>query len=311
LKIFRPFVRYDGIMMIFSYRPIKTVFLFALLFSFVVGPSGAADSPLKPFQPQKPSKAKNKEDVVVAEVNGRQITLADVEGYLQELPPEVGIQVLKDPERFLESFIQTELLFQEAIRRKVDILPAVQRRIRMVRRQILIQELVTRILAESKRVTDEELQKYFEANRLRFQQEETVRLSHIVLKSEKDASAALAELRQGVPFEEVSRKRSVFESSRETGGEMGVIRRGELDKNIEKVAFSLPIGQVSQPIKTPVGWQIIRVTDRRPAYEAQFGDVKEDVRERVEEIRIQAEYQRLLERLRRENKVSIFPDRLR
>ncbi len=291
-------------------------FFFFLPFAASAAPvAPATEDPVKAFR-RKPSeksakKSAKKSEIVVAEVNGRKITLAALEAYLHGLPPEVGFQALKDARRFLEEFVQTELLFQEAIRRKVDILPEVQLRIRISRRQILIGALVDRLTKRSKPVSDEELRRFFRKNRSRFQRKETVRLSHIVLKTEQAASEALAELRGGAPFEEVAGRRSIFESSRQTGGRLGLVRRGELDRNLEKAAFSLPIGQFSRPIKTPVGWQIIRVTERAAASKVRFEDVRDDVEKMVARMRRQEEYRLLLERLRRGSKITLYPERLR
>ncbi len=296
-------------------RAALLLFSFSFFLSFAAPSAYAAGSPLKALQRkspgQSPGKSARKSEIVVAEVNGRKITLAEVEEHLRGLPPEVGIQALKNAKRFLEEFVQTELLFQEAVRRKVDILPEVQSRIRMSRRQILIKELVKRLVRRSERILEEELRRFYRDNRDRFARKASVRLSHIVLKTKQDASDALAELRRGVPFEEVSRKRSIIEASRESGGVLGIVRRGEIDRNIEKAAFSLPIGQFSRPIKTPVGWQIIRVTERTPAAEARFEEVKDDVRKILFQIRRQEKYRFLLERLRSENKVTIYPERFR
>ena len=153
--------------------------------------------------------------------------------------------------------------------------------------------------------------RFFRKTRARFQRKETVRLSHIVLKARHAALHAYSRLKSGVSFEEVARKLSVFESSRRVGGQLGIIRRGEIDKNLEKAAFSLPVGQFSEPIKTPVGWQIIRVTERTPASEVRFEDVKDNVRKMISRARRQDEYRFLLEKLRRGNKISIYPERLR
>lgn len=275
----------------------------------------AAESPLKALGRKYPAKSLKKParrlKIVVAEVNGRKITLAEVEKYLRGLPPEVGLQALKNPRRFLEEFVQTELLLQEAIHRKVDILPDVQARILFSRRKILIEELVNRLVKRSEIILEDEMRQFYRDNLSRFRRKEAVRLSHIVLKTKQEAIVALADLKRGVPFEEVSRKRSIFEASRKSGGRLGVVRRGELERNLEKAAFSLPIGQFSKPIKTPVGWQIIRVTERAPAAEGRFEDVKDDVKMFISRNRQQEEYRYLLERLRIKSKVTIYPERIR
>jgi len=248
---------------------------------------------------------------VVAEVNGRKITLAMVADQMGALPPEVGVTALEDGKRFLERFVQTELLFQEALRRKLDFSTRVQAKIRLARRQILIRVLIENILKGIKPAREEEVREYFRANRKRFRRKAFVRLSHLVVRSEAEAIKALREIRGGASFGEVARRRSIFESSRKRGGALGIVRRGEFDRNLEKAAFALPVGEVSGPIKTPVGWQIVRVTERREDADAVFDDVKEEVKEMIFETRRRHAYESLLRKLRREGKTVLYPGRLR
>jgi len=128
---------------------------------------------------------------------------------------------------------------------------------------------------------------------------------------EKEAWDAAAEVRRGVPFAQVARARSVFEATRDAGGVMGTAARGELDKKIEEAAFKLAIGQVSDPIQTPIGWQVIRVSERVPGAEARYDDVKEDVKQILIEIRRRASYQGMIEELKKKGSIRIHPERFK
>ena len=230
---------------------------------------------------------------------------------LGSLPPEVGVAALDDGKKFLERFVQTELLYQEALRRKLDISPGVQSQILLARRRVLIEALIDGLNDRAGRVSEEDMRRYFKKNRGRFDQKAIARISHLVLRTEKEARSALAEIRGGLSFEEVVRKRSVFEESRRRGGALGVVRRGELTGSMDKAAFTLPVGVVSAPVKSPAGWHLIRVLERREKSVAKFEEVRGEVRKILTDSRRQKAFNALLDKLYREGRTIIYPDRLR
>ena len=245
---------------------------------------------------------------VVIEVNEKKITLGEIEARLRQLAPAVRIRIRKNKERFLEGLVQGELLYQEAIRQKIDESARIQKRIEHLKRRLVIEEFLRRD-AETASVSEQQLRDFFLANKDRFRRREAVTLAHIVLKTEQEAWDAVAELRKGTPFAQVARQRSIFEGTRDAGGMMGTAERGALDKAIEDVAFKLPIGQPSDPIRTSAGWQVIRVLERVGAADAKYEDVKDDVKLVYSEIKRSERYEALLRRLREGAKVKVHADR--
>ncbi len=245
---------------------------------------------------------------VVIEVNEKKITLGEIEARLRQLAPAVRIRIRKNKERFLEGIVQGELLYQEAIRQKIDESPEISKRIARLKRRLVIEEFLRRD-AETASASEQQLRDFFLANKERFRRREAVTLAHIVLKTEQEAWDAVAELRKGTPFAQVARQRSIFEGTRDAGGMMGTAERGALDKAIEDVAFKLPIGQPSDPIRTSAGWQVIRVLERVGAADAKYEDVKDDVKLVYSEIKRNERYEALLRRLREGAKVKVHADR--
>lgn len=253
----------------------------------------------------------DKSKVVVAEINGRKITLAELEERLRQVSPAVRLQIRSKKEQFIDGIVQSELLYQEARRRKLEATPEVEKRIEAAKRRILIEEFLRREINRPVEASEADLRAFFEANRDRFRRKEQVTLSHVVLKTEKEAWDAAAEVKRGVPFAQVARARSIFEATRDAGGVMGTAARGELDRKLEEAAFKLPIGQVSDPIQTSLGWQIIRVSERLSASDAKFEDVKEDVRQIHADVRHRAAYDRMIGDLKKKGSVTVHPDRFK
>lgn len=106
---------------------------------------------------------------------------------------------------------------------------------------------------------------------------------HVMFASEKDAAAARATLdgKQGAnlfaEFQRLARTRSKDPGSASRGGDLGIIREGEMVKTFEEALFALPLNTVSQPVKTQFGWHLIyasylRETPVREVCEQSLGD---------------------------------------
>jgi len=89
-----------------------------------------------------------------------------------------------------------------------------------------------------------------------------VKASHILVDSEQDARDIKTMIDNGDDFAVLARKYSSC-PSKAVGGDLGYFKRGQMVKPFEEAAFSLPVGVVSNPVKTQFGWHLIKVTDRR------------------------------------------------
>lgn len=122
------------------------------------------------------------------------------------------------------------------------------------------------------RLSDAELRQYYDQNPGRFTRPATAFLSYVQMLRFPDASDSAAalqraldlrkELRDGAPFDEVARRESADSVSGEKGGELEEFGRGDRDPIFERAAFSLPIGQVSEPVLAQDGYHLIRVDSR-------------------------------------------------
>lgn len=121
-------------------------------------------------------------------------------------------------------------------------------------------------------VTGAEVEQYYRARRDSLQRPATAFLSYVTVDRRPDGSdstAALeraralrAEILSGVPFAEVARRESSDTVSGNRGGELGEWSRGQFDADFERVAFSMPLNQVSEPVLTRFGYHLIEVTSR-------------------------------------------------
>lgn len=90
----------------------------------------------------------------------------------------------------------------------------------------------------------------------------SIKASHILVYSKAEADAIKAKIDKGASFEEMAKQYSKCPSGG-NGGDLGYFGRGQMIKEFEFAAFDLPIGQVSDPVRTEFGWHLIKVYDKK------------------------------------------------
>jgi peptidyl-prolyl cis-trans isomerase D len=123
-------------------------------------------------------------------------------------------------------------------------------------------------------IAQDEIEDYYATYQDAFQRQEQVRVRHILVKVAQDASEAqeaevrakaeniLTELRGGADFTVLAKAHSEDTATTEKGGDLGFFPRGQMVKPFEQVAFTLPVGQLSNLVRTPFGYHILRVEDK-------------------------------------------------
>jgi len=87
-------------------------------------------------------------------------------------------------------------------------------------------------------------------------------IASIIVEQEEDAKKVKARLAAGEDFAKLVTEVSVDTVTKENGGDMGWIMAGERDPEVDRIAFSLPVGQVSDPLQIGGRWQLIKVLER-------------------------------------------------
>lgn len=139
--------------------------------------------------------------------------------------------------------------------------------------------IIENLLEPQITITDEEMENYFEENKQFFEIEEQVKASHILVETEEEAKEIKGKLDANEDFTELAKEYSIDTSTRENGGSLGYFGRGYMVSEFEEAAFSLEIGEISEPIMSEYGYYIIKVEDKIEAKEANYEENKEDIRE--------------------------------
>jgi peptidyl-prolyl cis-trans isomerase C len=232
------------------------------------------------------------EETVLATVNGTSLTAADVERYRDRRPESDGT-----PEVLLQELINLELLVQDATRAKLDQGEEYKRELEMTRRALLAQFAV-RNQVESNPVDEARMREVYEQQIGQAGGEPEYRARHILVDSEADAKAVIAELDGGADFAELAKTRSTGPSGPQ-GGDLGWFSAGQMVPEFSQATATLEAGSYSKaPVQTQFGWHVILLEETRQASGPSFEEVRPQienmlqsmqVREYIEGLRTKAE----------------------
>ncbi len=260
-----------------SRRDRRSVTLLAALFALGMNAALAADAVVQQTPTKSPAAASQPADPTVAIVNGDLIRLSDVETARQRLPEQLRampLQVLFPT--LINGLIGSKLAAQEARRLGMQKESEHQKLMARVEEQLLERQYILKIIDE--RSTDAALKARYNQHIAGVAGEEQVRARHILLNSEGDAKAIIAELGKGANFIELAKKRST-DPAGASGGDLGFFAKDEMVAEFAEAAFAMKPGEVSTtPVKSEFGWHVIKVEERRVGPPPSFPDVEEEVR---------------------------------
>ena len=163
-----------------------------------------------------------------------------------------------------------------------------------------------KIIEKDITVTESEMKSYFEFEKEAFTQPEQVKVRHILVNSEAKAKEVKEKLSEGADFAALAKEYSIDEANNNTGGELGFIYSWDVAPEFADVAFSMAIGEISDPVKSSYGYHIINLLDRKEEKVANYEDSKDAIRESLLEQKTQADYDNWLERKYIEYNVENF-----
>lgn len=209
--------------------------------------------------------------------------------FKKQFPSDAEFQSFMTTNELTEEVMQTQL------RRKMAI-------------EGLQEKLYDQFVGETK-VTDEELQQFYDANKDSIKQPEKVRASHILVAVEANADDAAKKaamekikgiqkkLKDGGDFAKLAQESSDC-PSKANGGDLDFFVRQQMVKPFADVAFSTPVGQTSDVVTTEFGYHLIKVTDKQPEKMLNFDEVKEKISTYLSQQKIDSQFEVYMKGLR-------------
>jgi peptidyl-prolyl cis-trans isomerase SurA len=218
---------------------------------------------------------------------------SDVTKRIAELQITSGIA---DPDKFHDWLHEKFGIPYEEIRQKIH-------------DQILTQRVISQEVMSRINVPHSEVEKYYAEHKGDFVRKEQVFLRQILIatdgktpdqaaQAEKRAKDLVARARKGEKFAELAKQYSDDETTKDSFGELPPYNRGQLRKDIEDIVFKEKKGYVTDPIKLPNGFLILRIEERYEAGQAPLESVENEIQERLSMPQMQPKVRELLTRLR-------------
>lgn len=235
--------------------------------------AGALSLPVKAQDAPSP-------DIVVATVNGTDITLGHVIVAFSTLPAQY--QQL-DPNVLLPGIVD-QLVRQAALAQSFEGEPSLAARLALENeeRSLMAGEAVEIVMQDA--VTEEAVQETYGALYANGSAGEEYNASHILVETEEEAQAIIEELNGGADFATLAQEKSTGPSG-PSGGALGWFGPGRMVPDFEAAVIALEVGAISSPVETQFGWHVIKLNETRLL----DAPTLEEVREEIElEIRQQA-----------------------
>lgn len=270
--------------------------VFLGLFFFSCGRTGEKDV-AAPDTPSLP------DITVVATVNGDPITLGEfIERFTRagfKLDGSVDVQI---KEEFLNRLIERKMMIREAQRKRIKVgLSEINQRISGIQQEhgkdlkedllaqgidyekwkadiwenLMIEKLLDREVNRHANVSAAEIRRFYQSNPERFKRPNQVRVRQIVVSTENEAEGILEQLHDGANFIALAKEKSTAPEA-SAGGDLGYFARGEMPSEFN-VVFALQKNELSSVVKSPYGFHIFRLEDRRPAGMRGFDEVTAEI----------------------------------
>lgn len=267
-------------------------------------------------------KADDHDSQVVAKVGDKEIRFADLNKMIKMMPPSYKSMFsnIEQMKKLLDVQVNSILFSQEAKRLKLDQEPTVKESIEEINNRILMKALVDEKVNKNITVTDKEIEEYYKNNQDEFKIPEKVKVSHILIKvdpeatekvkEEKKAKAEeiLAKAKAGEDFSALAKQYSEDKKTGKRGGVVGFFAKGSKDLEFEKAAFSLKKNEVSNLVLTKKGHHIIKLLDKKESKKKNLEEATSSIRNKLKQKKSREGYEKLLNDLKTKNKVVIYED---
>jgi peptidyl-prolyl cis-trans isomerase C len=236
--------------------------------------------------PEKKKAAKPAAGKPIATVNGVPVPQARADFLMQQQLQRGGADTEQMRGMVREELVNRELLMQEAQKTGIGKQPEVQTQLDMARQEIIVSAYL-RDWVRKHPITDAEVQAEYDKAKAQHGDKE-YKARHILVDTEDEAKALIAQLKKGGKFEDLAAKSSKDSGSAQRGGDLDWNAPGTYDKQFSEAMVKLEKGKYTEtPVRTRFGFHIIQLDDVRPARFAALAEVKPRIQQRLAQNRVE------------------------
>lgn len=225
----------------------------------------------------------------IAIVNGKAVPKSRADAFIKQIEAQAAAQNQQLPpdldKKVRDKLVLDEIFTQEAERRGLAASADYKQKMELARQAALIQALFVDQAAR-RPVTDAEIQANYDAVKAQSSGTE-YRARHILVETEEQAKALIAQINAGANFEELAKKNSKDPGSGANGGDLDFAAAGSYVPPFSAAMVKLKKGEMTQePVKSDFGYHIIKLEDTREAQFPPLAEVRPQIKQRIEQERL-------------------------
>ena len=216
------------------------------------------------------------ENKILATVNGTPITDAEVSAFLRGMGQQG--QAYNNPEgrkAILQELVAQKLLLLDAQKNLLEAEPAFKEQLKKAKESLLANYALEKVIT-GVRITDKEIEDYYNENQDKFVSPATVNASHILVDSEEKAKEIYEKIEKGeMSFEDAAKEYSSC-PSKDNGGSLGDFGKGQMVPEFDAAVFAMAVGEVTKaPVQTQFGYHLIRLNSKNEGATMPLDSIKE------------------------------------
>ena len=239
------------------------------------------------------------QDRILAEVNGSKLTYTFL---LDQFPEEYRDNITGDQlAQAINTWIESELLYQAAVKQGIDKEPRIKNIIEQKRKDIISARYIDLNLKPDTTISESKIDSIYKSNPDMFKaQENMYKLSHIVMSTKGGAEAVYNRLIKGEDFKALVKDYSEDSQTRDDEGNLGLVNESGLENGIKDALMTISAGQYTKPVKSLSGYyHIFLLQQKIPAgTQIPLEYIRGEIRDSINADKQQQEYQRLVARLK-------------
>ena len=261
----------------------SVTFAAILAFAATLAAAPLAAQEAKTAETPAPTIPEGGADAVVATVNGQAITL----GHLIVLRANLPAQYQNLPDDVLYKGILNQLIQQSALSQSAEGKITKRDTLAMENdRRGYLSGVALQGVADGA-VTDEALQKAYDAKFAGAVETKEYNAAHILVKTEEEAKTIKAEIDGGADFGDMAKQHST-DGAAANGGDLGWFSQGMMVKPFEDAVLTMEVGKVSDPVETQFGWHVIKLVETRIKAAPTLDDLREELAAEIEQAAVEA-----------------------
>jgi foldase protein PrsA len=146
----------------------------------------------------------------------------------------------------------------------------------------LQEKLTKKVTDDAKKVSDADVEDYYNKNKKRFAQPERRDLRVVLTKTQDKANQARAALEGGQAWKDVAKQYSIDQASKAQGGKLAAVTKNQQDKALEEAVFAAQKGELKGPVKTQFGWYVFEVEKITPASQQSLDQSRDAIKSLLE-----------------------------